>query len=634
LALAAWMAGIVTAEEEEEIVDRVDPARWVLWRCGPFPFPTSMTPHDPERLPLGPPIDFGEGGRDLVIVVPAAAPTGGSDSDALQGMVRLIRKKTPRAEVTTLVSLSPVQRRKHLLAFGLASEVGRIAPAVSSAGFDGFGPGGYRLTHRASPFAPSKRLIVGMGRDPRGVWATAAILAFAIHPRADRLGELGGSWPVHLGDGTYWTPFEAENRGETPREESPAFSASAMSAAKRGRPLVPFGVRIWGSPMPTMPSYRRLVRALAGLEINTIVVQPGGWPDLPKAECTASFREALDAAWAEGLSTVLYAGNEIDGHLPSPLTANHEAIVAAVADHPGLLGWHLYNQLTSRLSPAQRELVRAQMRLVGEHARRGRPLANEVVWGHNLVEPPADKIALIEELKSWGMTALATDYAPIGGWSREPDPSRWEGRLRAAQRFKLPLEAVLQAHVPFLEPRVPTDLEVRNQYWWALAGGARAFYFDCAYNFTHFSNRGLLTWDLREQDDGRCAEIRRLAEATRRLEPLIARGEPDEGAETAALGLRLEAEEAHEAEKEAGLALRVRRTPDGARWLLVINKSLDRARHATITLADTAPRFDAREVVPGSDASSFAPGSPLVARIPPGGAACFRLSAAGDTPSR
>src|SRR5262249_32588425 len=154
------------------------------------------------------------------------------------------------------------------------------------------------------------------------------------------------------------------------------------------------------------------------------------------------------------------------------------------------------------LTPPQRELVREQMQWLS--ARTARPVANEIVWGHNLVEPPADKVALVDDLKRWGMTALATDYAPVGGWSREPDLGRGGGRLLSARRFGLPLDAVLQAHVPFLDPRLPRDVDLRNQFWWALAGGARAFYIECAYNFTHFSNRGLLTWDLHEQADGRC----------------------------------------------------------------------------------------------------------------------------------
>jgi hypothetical protein len=630
VALAGLMVrGVLGADP---IVDRIDPERWVLWRCGPLPLPTSMSPHDPELLPLGPPIDFGESGSDLIIVLPEAEATAeGPDGAALRGMVRLIRKKTPRAETATLSSLTPGQKRKQLLVLGTPADVDAERIALgSSAGrraLAGFGPGGYRLTHGASPFAAGKRIILGIGSDGRGVWAAAAILAFAIHPQAERLGELRPPWPVRVGDGTYWAPFDAENPGEPAggsERPRPAAGTEPPVANARPRPRVPFGVRIWGSPMPTLPSYRRLVRALAGLAINTIVVQPGGWPDTP--DCGATVAAAVDAAWNEGLATVMYAGNEIEAHRPAPLTGNHKAIVAAIGDHPGLLGWHLYNQLAATLTPAERDLVREQMQWLG--ARTRRPLANEIVWGHNLVEPPADKIALIEDLKRWGMTALATDYAPIGGWTRDRDPDlgRWEGRLRAAGRFGLPLEAVLQAHVPFLDPRVPRDVELRNQYWWALAGGARAFYFECAYNFTHFSNRGLLTWDLNEQSDGRCAEMRRLAEVTRRLEPLIAEGQPDTSPVTAALGLTL-APAASGAPGDAGdVALRVRRTPDGTRWLLLVNRALDAAYSATIALADAAPALIAEELVPGSGKRPFAPGRPLVAQLPPGGGACFRLS--------
>ncbi len=618
IALATIIAA-VSPLSAETIVDRSDPDRWVLWRCGPFPFPTTMTPLDPELLPDGPPIDFGAGGGDLVIVLPEP-PLAGPDGAALRAMVRLIRKKTPRADMVAVASLTPTQRRKHLLVLGSVTDADRLAEGCARGMLDGFDPGGYRITHVPSPFATGKRMILALGSDPRGAWAAAAILAFAIHPQAERLGELREPWPVRVGDGTYWAAFEAENRGE-PAGVSPLAASTPLAKPK---PRVPFGVRIWGSPMPTLASYRRLMHSLARLDINTIAVQPGGWPDT--RDCGPLFRAALDAAWSEGLFTIMYAGNEIEAHLPAPLTENHKTIVGALADHPGLLGWHLYNQLSAKLTPAQRDLVREQMRWIC--GRTHKPVVNEVVWGHNLVDPPDDKIALIDDLKSWGMTALATDYAPIGGWTRQPDLTRWEGRLLAARRFGLPLEAVLQAHVPFLDPRVPRDVEMRSQFWWALAGGARAFYFECAYNFTHFSNRGLLTWDLREQGDGRCDEVRRLAAIVRRLEPLIAEGQPDDSAETAALGLKV-------ASTHGGpVALRLRRAPDGTRWLLLINSSLDQAATATLTVGADAPALTVEELVPDSGSMPFTPLRPLVARIAPGGGACFRFVKAGDGAGR
>jgi hypothetical protein len=570
-----------------------------------------MTPHDPELLPEGPPIDFGAGGGDLVILLPEP-PAAGVDGAALRSMVRLIQKKAPRAETAAVSTLTPAQRRKHLLVLGSLAGADLLPTGCARGLLAGFVSGGYRITQLPSPFAAGKRMILGLGADPRGVWAAAAILAFAIHPQADRLGELREPWPVRVGDGTYWAAFDAENRGE-PAGVSPA---GATPVLRKPKPRVPFGVRIWGSPMPTLASYRRLMHSLAGLDINTIVVQPGGWPDTP--DCGPLFRAALDAAASEGLFTVMYAGNEIEAHLPAPLTDNHKAIVTALADHPGLLGWHLYNQLAAKLTPAQRDLVREQMRWIC--ALTDKPVVNEIVWGHNLVEPPEDKIALIDDLKSWGMSALATDYAPVGGWSREPDLSRWERRLLAARRFGLPLEAVLQAHVPFLDPRVPSDIELRSQFWWAVAGGARAFYFECAYNFTHFSNRGLLTWDLSEQGDGRCAEVRRLAAIARRLEALIAEGQPSESTETAAPGVKITST------RGGAVALRLRRTPDGNCWLLLINASLDRAATATVTLGANAPALTVEEVVPGSGSLPLAPECPLIARIPPGGGACFRWS--------
>jgi len=582
--------------------------------ASPFKFPTRLHPRVPELLELGPPVDFGTGGADAVIVQPDGLGSE-NDAQALRGMIRLIQQKMPHAPIVTTAALTAEQRRRHLIVLGTAKDNLDLAGTNF---LDGIGAGGYRLRAIINPAEGSKRVLLALGADLRGAWAVAGVLAYSIHPQAARLGELREPWPVRMGDGTYWVPFEAEHTGAV------AASAKQELAAADAppRPRVPFGVRIWGSPMPPIDTYRRIVTALRGLGANTVVVQSGGWPDLP--DCGPLFRDAVEAGWREGLHTILYAGNEMDAHLPAPLTDGHRALVAATKDHPGLLGWHLYNQLRGELTPEQRALVEQQMRWLRSVS--GKPIANEIVWGHNVAEMPAVKAQLITDLKSWGMNAVAHDYAPVGGWTLKPDMSLWETRLSQFRRFDVAPEAVLQAHVPFLDPRVPKDVELRNQFWWAMAGGARAFFIECAYNFTHFSNRGLLTWDLREQPDSRCDEVRRLAETVRRLEPMIADGQPVAGKLWTALGAKVT--ETH----GGAVALRLKRTPDGTLWLVLINKSLDRASRATVTLAVDAPHFTTQEITPGTGPREFSPERRLVAEIPPGGGACFRLVAAPTSP--
>jgi len=392
-----------------------------------------------------------------------------------------------------------------------------------------------------------------------------------------------------------WAPFEASYTGQRDAVTIPPTSTLKP-------PHVPFGVRLWGSPMPTLDSYQRLVRALKPLGINTIVVQPGGWPDLPDA--AQRCRKALDIAYGEGIFTVLYAGNEMTAHVPAPLTDNHKAIVAACDNHPGLLGWHLYNQLAAKLTTEQRKMVEDQTRWLSSLTKK--TVGHEIVWGHNVVEIPDDKVQLIRDCKSWGMSVIASDYAPIGGWTKTPDLCRWEGRFLNLRPFGLSSEAVLQAHVPFLDPSIPTAAEVRNQFWWALAGGARAFYFETACLYTHFSFRGILSWDLQPLPDGRYDEIRELAKTAIQLETVIADSEPSEST-----GFALDP-------PDAAVALRIRTAKDGRRWLLLINRRLD----ASSTVSVNAPKCTAVELYPCNSSKS----ARLVnINVPPAGGVCYEF---------
>ncbi len=598
------------APESATGVDRKDPAAWLLWRHGPIPFPTWVSSAVPEWLKDGPVIDFGKYGKDLVIVTPDVIPAG-HDGGALKAMIGLIAKKVPNALVVTASALTPAQRGRQLLIVGTPRD-NTAANAVlgDKAGefLAGIPAGGYRLKAVENPFAPGKRAIVILGADLSGAWAGAAVLAFSIHPKQKGLSPIK-DWPVAIADGTYWAPFEARYDGNrTPKETAPPSPVPAP-------PVVPYGVRVWGSPTPDLESYQRTVEALKGLGANTVVVQPGGWPD--QENCGPFFRKAVDIAWSEGIYTILYVGNEMVGHRPAPLTDGHRDVVRATKDHPGLLSWHLYNQLAAKLTPEERDEVEKQMRWLRSES--PKPIAVEVVWGHNQAKMPDDKAALVRDLKSWGMDEVASDLAPIGGWSHG-DISLWEPRMAAYRDFHLPPQAVLQAHVPFLEPRVPRDVEMRNEYWWALAGGARAFFWECATLYTHINVRGLLSWDLKPLPDGRCDEVRRLAEVTKRLEAVIARGEPAD-AEIATLGLEAKATTVKQP------ALRLRQTPDGVRYLLLINPSVEKAMPVTVTRSVGAVLL-ARELVTDAPPQEFTNVSPLVVELPPGGGACFQL---GDT---
>ena len=376
-----------------------------------------MRPAVPE-LSAQPPIDLGRFGEDLRIVLPDIGAAPDRDQKALWRMAELIVDKARRAKIVAADKLTADDRAKTLLLLGtpdsnlVARELLKDNPAFMA----DLRPGGYSIGALANPWTPGKRCIAALGQDAVGAWAAAEVLAFSIHPEKEQLGTLR-NWPVQLPEGAYWLPFEARYT-----LDPWAYEQKPLPSPIPPNPRIPFGVRIWGSPMPTLESYQRVIRSLAQTGMNTVVVQSGGWVDLPDAP--QIFSKALDIAWQEGLYTILYVGNEETAHLPAPLSAAHRAVVLATKDHPGLLGWHLYNQLAAKLTPEQRDMVREQLAWLRSVS--DKPIGNEVVWGHNAVEIPADKQTLIRDLKSWGNDVIATDYAPIGGWSKVPELSRWE----------------------------------------------------------------------------------------------------------------------------------------------------------------------------------------------------------------
>lgn len=584
---------------------RASPSQWNLWRSGPIAFPDQVYPLVPEYLQGSSPIRFDGGNLTIVVIGPKGKE---HDDQALDWAVRSIHAKVPEARL--LSETDPVTENidDNLLILGADADSALLRRALGdSAGefLQGIGPGGYRIATRPSPFNPEKQVIVALGRDVRGAWAAAALLAYSIHPDKPGVNVLR-NWPVPMPSGCYWIPFEAR-ASPLPDE----YVATRTPPVPPRTPAVVFGVRIWGSPMPTLDSYRRVIRALKPTGINTVIVQSGGWVDQPDAP--KRFVKALDIAWQEGIHTILYAGNEERAHLPAPLSENHRNVVLATHGHAGLLGYHLYNQLAAKLTAAELAEVKAQCAWMLSVT--DKPVGMEVVWGHRIAEIPAEKVALMRNLKEWGVQPIATDYAPIGGWTDRADLSLWERKLLNLRPIEPRADAVLQAHVPFLESTVPSREQLRNQFWWAVAGGARGFMVETAYLFTHFSMRGLLSWDLRPLPDGRFDELTVLTAHAAKCEEMIARSQPVEAGAKYNAMFRLEG--------DGNVHLRLRTVDGDVRYALLINADLK--SNATCALHGTPEaNYRVRDVLHEQDLGATSAG-PIHLSIPPGGAACLRL---------
>lgn len=592
---------------------RADPTTWSLWRSDALAFPTEMRPAVPELTPERA-ISFGQFGEDLRLVLPDAANPPTDDDKALRRMADLIRTKLRRARIVSASALPLEARDKTLLLLGTV-ENNAVLKQVLGASADpfmrGVVRGGYAIGAMPSPFQSSKQCIVAAGADGVGAWSAACVMAFSIHPQLERFG-LIENWPVAVGPGAYWVPFEARVTADPWKYE-----VKPRAGDPPPKPAMPFGVRIWGSPMPTLEGYQRVIRALAAAGVNTVMVQSGGWVDRPDA--AKVFTQALDVAWQEGIYTVLYVGNDERSHFPAALSANHKAVVMATRDHPGLLGYQLYNQLAAKLTPDERALVEEQVRWL--RATTDKPIGNEVVWGHNVVPIPADKQQLIRDLQSWGNDLLSSDYAPIGGWANEPILSRWEGKMIELTKLGVKPEAVLQAHVPFIEPTVPSREALRNQFWWALVGGATGFYVETAYNFTHFSARGLLTWTGQPQPDGRYDELAALAQIVRKISPTVVGMTALDAKDAAATHVAIAA-------SEPGVALRLKRTPRGELLGILINTSVAKPSEARLTVDADDVAYDAYDLFDGECNGRLDRSRPLSVALPPGGGGVFEFRVA------
>jgi hypothetical protein len=573
-----------------------DPAAWSEWRTGPIPFPTFMRPAVPETLQGGPAVDFGKSGGDLAVILPDPGE-GGASQKALAVVAGWLARKAPKYIVTTPSQLSAQARLRHWIVFGTVgdnAEARKILGDGASGFMKGIGAGGYHILTVPQPSAPGRKAILAMGADPQGAWRAALVAYFSFH----QAGSAQQGWPVPLPAQPFWTPYEAKCCAD---------SAPPPARPRQiSRPRIPFGIRTWGSPTPTLATYERMIRALAGYRINTIVLFPGGWQDIPGAGEVC--RRALDLAYWAGIYTVLYVGNDENAHLPAPLTARHKEIVMAVKDHPGLLSWQLYNQLTDQLSEAQRTMVREQVQWLRSVS--DKPVGMEIVWGHNTGPAPVGKASLIRDLKSWGVTEFHHDYAPIGGWSKDHRLELWERRLQWFNLLSLLPWAVLQGHTPFLGPVQPTRAEVRNQFWWCAAAGARGFLFEAAYIFNRFSNRGLLTWGLEPVPDGRLEEIGGLAGVVHSLEDMLLTSKPSADS----LGFRI----GRGADK---VALRLRRSGENVMYAVLINQDLQASASAECIVPG-----DWKPVEIATGRTMQASQGKVTVNLPPGGGACLRLT--------
>ncbi|MSU49515.1 MAG: hypothetical protein EXS37_10585 [Opitutus sp.] len=588
---------------------RTDPSTWILWRAAPIDFPDTFSPQVPELRQGEAPIDFQPDGSDLTIVMPDAVADD-YDGRALDFARRFLVNKVPRAKVVAASKISAAHLRNHLLVIGTLDNhafARRVLGPAAAEYLAGLRPRGYRIGTFAHPAAADKRAILALGVDLKGAYSAGVVLCHAIHPNREGVNELK-NWPVRVPEGCYWLPFEA-----TANPPAAEYEVTRAPHPAPPRPLVPVAARVWGSPMPTLASYQRLVRTLKTTGMNSIVVQSGGLVDLPDA--ADRFVKLLDIAWQEGLYTCLYVGNEEEAHRSAPLSANHRAVILATKDHPGLLAFHLYNQLGTKHTPGEYRDLEQQVRWINSLT--ARPTSIEIVWGHNVVPIPPDKQKLMREVRSWGLDIIGTDYAPIGGWSQEPYLPRWEKKILELRPFEERTEVLLQAHVPFLGATVPSREQVINQFWWALAGGAHGFFVEAACLFTHFSMRGLVTWNCQPQPDGRFDAVREIAAAAPRMARFIRDGRILSSDEAAATGLALAA-------APPTLHLRMRTLPDGTRFALAINEDLARPATARLTLK-AAGRYRATDILAERDAGTVDSLHPLALDVPPGRAVCFEL---------
>lgn len=583
-----------------------DYKKWSNWRSAPLNFPTYINPSVPETLEGGPAVNFGPNGEDLAVIVPNYTHEDKNQEALFYVAYRL---RLPETVVTDVMDLTENLKRRNIIMLGTLENNPLIKQVLDSRTdnfWDGISHNGYKIQVIENPWSQGKRIILAVGYDDIGAWQAATVMQISRHGKVHtgKVGKLK-RWPTDLPEGYFWAPFEAAYSGCKNSER-----LNITPNKKFVHPRVPFGVRCWGSPTPKVETFGRMLKSLKKFGVNAVVVQPGGWPDLknPGPVC----KGVLDQAYNEGISVRFYVGNEERSHYPAELSEGHKKMTMAIKDHPALAAWRLYNQLESDMTEEERGLVKKQIQWLGSIS--NKPIGMEVAWGHDTGPIPEDKRALIDDLLKWGGNEIAHDYAPIGGWSKKHQMDLWEQRL---QDLEDPF-AILQAHVPFTEPTIPTAAELRNQYWWSVVGGAKGFFFEAAYVYTHFSNRGLLGWDLEPLPDGRIQEVERLSHITKKIEDMIINSKPASVNEVQGLNFEF-------LSNQEEIAVRFRTCPDAVFYLILINKNLTRPAEANFSLNTKNSYFKITQLTPEIKEYDFGKKKIVTENILPGGGACFMV---------
>lgn len=588
-----------------------DPSQWKPHRSGPIPFPANMSPVVPETLEGGQPLDFGDTGSNLTIVLPDQK--GQSVHEKALPIVAgwIPGRGLKNAIIISAKDLTDELCNRHILLLG-TQENNSIAQQIISQSkpdfFKNIQSGGYHIKSLQNPWNKSTNIILALGKDPEGAWRAATIMYYSIHGvmHTGPVGKLR-RWQVDLPEGNFWAPFEAKHSGveemlRTRQDITPK------------PPKIQFGVRAWGLPTPTLATYEKMIQALKLFGVNTIVVIPGGWQDLKNAGEIC--RQAIDCTFSQGIYTILYVGNDLQGHKVFPLTSKHKDMVMAVKDHPGLLGWQLYNQLTSELSPDERKLLQEQVEWLCRESEK--PVGMEVVWGHDVGPIPENKVNLIRDLLRWGVTEIHHDYAPIGGWSKKHVIQLWQERLQCLSDMNIIPMAVLQAHIPFIEPTLPSRAELRNQFWWCVAAGAQAYFFEVAYSFNHFSNRGLLTWTLEPVPDGRLHEVGELAKVIPGLEEMLLTTQHTSQDVAGELNVKV-------IEGEQNSAVTVRPASDRNVYTVFVNKDLDHVTPVHFVVSSSHTFSNPVDVLTGKQVLKQGSNNAYRIDIPAGGGVCLKL---------
>jgi hypothetical protein len=560
-----------------------DSSQWSGWRSGPIDFPTYMNPVVPETLTGGEPIDLGSTGKGLVAILPDKVGDDAYAKALLRvGRWYLGKSKGKGAELLKASDFNDAYHSRNIILLGTLKEnklAQEILSKVPSNYMEGILPDGYHIKVLDNPWDKSKKVILALGNNSKAAYSAALVVYYSIHG-STHLGEVGKyhRWPVDLPQGFYWAPFEAKYVG---CKETPELT---KKTGKITPPKIIFGIRTWNSPTPTLNTYKRIIDVFKDYGINTINIESGGWQLMDNA--AEICYEAIDYAYKRGIFTQLYVGNDSKAHYPADITNRHREMAEATKDHPGLLSWRLYNQLTSELSDEHNKMLKDQAAWLKSIS--DKPIGMEIVWGHSTGPMPENKIQLTKDLKSWGVISL--------------------------RRFDDEPFAVLQAHVPFTVPTLATRVELRNQFWWALAGGAKGFFYEVAFNFNHFSNRGLLTWTVKPVPDGRLHEIKRLGTIVTKIDDVIAGSKPLQKDNKDAPKVILNA-------RNKDIETRALLTADKKYCILIINNDLEKKSVVSFNLPELSKSSRLVDVIAGQTLRKRK--DSYMIKIEPGDAACL-----------